>query len=781
MMNFIPESQLRNQLSNEFDFLFILNMDGNIITANFAVNKILGYSLNELKGKHFSSVYPDQYKSRSGVTMPLVIKGDVTSCPYPFMKKEKGIIPVDTKFYLGWWNEENVIAAVSTNLSAEYFSKEVFLSIFNSSQVMMAIGTVDSGIIFNANRAFIENIGYSLDEISGKTFQELDLFYDGDQIKKLLSRSNGKGNVKGELTVRTKSGERMVCLFSFEQIEIQNNTYMLAAATNITQRKQMEENLKHLNNQQKLLANIAQLLNKSDNFDDIINVVLRLIGQHTNVSRVCIYENTLDELFTSNTYEWCNEGIASKKEAIQKASFEEMPSWKEIINSQGYLSSGNILELPDDIAVILKHFEIKSVLVYPLYIQNHLWGFVGFDDCFHNRVWLDDEINLLKTVTGNIANALERKQYLNQFKNSEMRLRLALDGAREGMWDWDLQKDEIYFTDIGYEIIDQDLDESLGKGHKWQSLIHPDDWGWVSELFIDHKKSKIDYFEATFRVIGKSGKEKWILNHGRIIERDKDGLATRAIGTLIDISKQKETEEQLKRLLATKDKLFSIISHDLRGPIGSFMQVIELLTSDIQITPDVQDSLLLELKDMSKNTFYLLENLLSWSRSQRSEIVYNPRTIIVNELIKENISLLANAAGQKTITLQFETKANYSAYADYDMVNLVVRNLLSNGIKFTRVGGLIVIHISDRKEFIEVEIADNGVGMSQEVADKLFTDNNFHSTYGTGNEKGSGLGLVLCKDFVHRNGGSIRVESVQDKGSRFIFTLPVISKVLSSL
>jgi len=234
-------------------------------------------------------------------------------------------------------------------------------------------------------------------------------------------------------------------------------------------------------------------------------------------------------------------------------------------------------------------------------------------------------------------------------------------------------------------------------------------------------------------------------------------------------------------LLATKDKLFSIISHDLRGPIGSFMQVIELLTSDIQITPDVQDSLLLELKDMSKNTFYLLENLLSWSRSQRSEIVYNPRTIIVNELIKENISLLANAAGQKTITLQFETKANYSAYADYDMVNLVVRNLLSNGIKFTRVGGLIVIHISDRKEFIEVEIADNGVGMSQEVADKLFTDNNFHSTYGTGNEKGSGLGLVLCKDFVHRNGGSIRVESVQDKGSRFIFTLPVISKVLSSL
>jgi FOG: PAS/PAC domain len=168
MMNFIPESQLKELLSNEFDFLFILNMDGNIITANFAVNNVLKYSLNELRGKHFSAVYPDEYKVKSGMTIPLVIKGDITTCPYPFVKKDKGIIPVDTKFYLGWWNEENVIAVVSTNLSIEYFSKEVFFSIFNSSQVMMAIGSVNTGIIFNANSAFLENIGYSLDEVSGK-------------------------------------------------------------------------------------------------------------------------------------------------------------------------------------------------------------------------------------------------------------------------------------------------------------------------------------------------------------------------------------------------------------------------------------------------------------------------------------------------------------------------------------------------------------------------------------------------------------------------------------
>jgi transcriptional regulator with GAF, ATPase, and Fis domain len=272
-----------------------------------------------------------------------------------------------------------------------------------------------------------------LDEVSGKTVKELNLFYDSEQIKKLLARSNGKDSVKGELTIRSKSGERIVCLFSFEQIKIQNNEYMLVAATNITQRKQMEERLKKLGNQQKLLANIAQLLNKSDNFDDIINVVLRLIGEHTNVSRVSIYENTPDEQFTTNTFEWCNEGIAGKKEALQRVSFENTPSWIKIINTEGHLSSADIIELPQDIASVFNLFGIKSILLYPLYIQNRLWGFVGLDDCLHNRVWLEEEISLLKTVTGNIANALERKLYLNQFQNSEMRLRLALDGAREGM------------------------------------------------------------------------------------------------------------------------------------------------------------------------------------------------------------------------------------------------------------------------------------------------------------------------------------------------------------
>jgi len=772
-MNFISESQLDKLLSDELDFLFILTMDGEIIEINQAAKSILGYTVDELKGKNLLTVYASQYKDKISLAMPLVIKGDISSCPYPFTTKKSEIVPVDTQFYVGWWNEANVLAAISTNLSANYFSKGLFDSIFNGSKLMMAISTIDIGIIFNINRAFMETIGYSLEEISGKSVQELNLYYDYTQRDKLLDQFRKEGRAEGEVKLRTKSGKFIVCLISIEAIKVQGNTYLLTAATDITQRKMMEEKLEYLNRQQKLLVDVAHLLNKPGDFDDIINTVLSLIGQHANVSRVYIFENTADEQFTSNTYEWCNKGIEGKKKYLQMLPYDQVPSFKKLLNRDGRIFSENMQDLPKDIADALVNMQVKSVLIYPIYLQNHLWGSVGFDECQQHKIWEEEEINLLLTVTKDLTNALERKINLSQIQDSELRLRLALSGAKEGIWEWDLQTGEIQFTDTCYTMLGYDPKELEKKGYNWRKLIHPDDFENVSKIFENHSNGDTDFYESVFRIKDHSGKWKWVLDHGKIIERDKDNKPIRAIGTHIDISKQKEVEEQLNELLVTKDKLFSIISHDLRGPIGGFMQIIELLTSNIQVNPDMQNALLNELKDMSKNTYYLLDNLLNWSRAQRSEIVYNPRPIIINELINENKALLSGTAEQKSISILFETHTNYMGYADYDMINLVIRNLLSNAIKFTRTGGSIIIHVSEKDGFARIEIADNGVGMSQEVADKLFAENQFHSTYGTNNEKGSGLGLVLCKDFVQRNGGTITVESKLDKGSKFIFTVPV--------
>lgn len=246
-----------------------------------------------------------------------------------------------------------------------------------------------------------------------------------------------------------------------------------------------------------------------------------------------------------------------------------------------------------------------------------------------------------------------------------------------------------------------------------------------------------------------------------------------------DITEKKKAEDDLiaseAKLIeanATKDKLFSIIAHDLRGPVGNFLPVLELLTSDPDLNDDDRQALMQGLLQGSKTAFSLLENLLLWASSQSTRIKLIPAHYFISELINRSIHLLSPAAFNKSISISMNALEELSAFVDKDSIDLVIRNLLSNAIKFTREGGNIVISACDAGDFIEVEVADNGVGIPAEVAGNLFNSNSFRSTQGTNKETGSGLGLVMCRDFVEKNGGKIRLESVINEGSKFIFTLP---------
>ena len=244
------------------------------------------------------------------------------------------------------------------------------------------------------------------------------------------------------------------------------------------------------------------------------------------------------------------------------------------------------------------------------------------------------------------------------------------------------------------------------------------------------------------------------------------------VGTHIDITRQKETEQQLKELIETKDKLFSIIAYDLRGPIGNFIPIINILTSGEDLDEDTKNKFLEELKSASRSTFNLLENLLNWSRSQTNKIKITPQNFEINSLINDNVELLRANANQKGISIGVTAEENIMVYADMDSINLVIRNLLTNALKFTPTNGTIQIAATDKGTMIEVAISDTGVGIDKKIADRLFLPNSFYSTRGTNNEKGAGIGLILCKDFVEKNGGNIGVESILCQGSKFFFTIP---------
>jgi len=234
-----------------------------------------------------------------------------------------------------------------------------------------------------------------------------------------------------------------------------------------------------------------------------------------------------------------------------------------------------------------------------------------------------------------------------------------------------------------------------------------------------------------------------------------------------------ENEIRLRQLNATKDKFFSIIAHDLKSPFNSIIGFTNLLAEQIE-ERDYEgiEKYVSIIQHSAQNAMDLLLNLLEWSRTQTGRTEFNPEYVDSVSLINETVALLNDLAQQKSISIVKEIPHDAPVFADRYMISSVLRNLISNAIKFTHPGGQIIISARQEAKKLQIEVTDNGVGISETSQDKLFRIEESYSTLGTLNEKGTGLGLVLCKEFVEKHLGELWVESEEGKGSRFIFTIP---------
>lgn len=251
----------------------------------------------------------------------------------------------------------------------------------------------------------------------------------------------------------------------------------------------------------------------------------------------------------------------------------------------------------------------------------------------------------------------------------------------------------------------------------------------------------------------------------------RSGRRRRQINTLL-LQHQEEMEkrsEELERLNQVKDKFFSIISHDLRSPINALSGLLDLLDKGAVSASELPKHIK-ELKARFNHTRTLLNNLLDWTLLQMDKLSVQAAKIDVYNIVEENIQLLGSVQS-KDIRLINEVPRNAIGFADSNTINLVIRNLITNAIKFTNDGGTVRIAAREKDAEWLVSVKDNGVGMKNDVLKMLFDKTAPYTTRGTANEKGTGLGLILCKEFVEKNGGRIWVESEEGKGSTFFFTL----------
>ncbi len=237
--------------------------------------------------------------------------------------------------------------------------------------------------------------------------------------------------------------------------------------------------------------------------------------------------------------------------------------------------------------------------------------------------------------------------------------------------------------------------------------------------------------------------------------------------------------QQLQDLNAEKDKFFSIIAHDLRNPFNVFLGFTEIMVEELStLSPDELKNIALNMRKSAVNIYRLLENLLEWSMLQRGVTNFNTGTILLKPTVMDCTALIIEPANRKNIELCYDIPGETEVEADVHMLETVVRNLVSNAVKFTKPGGKVTISVESQPgSSVKISIRDTGIGMSRQLMDNLFRLDVQTNRRGTGGEPSTGLGLILCKDFIEKHGGELSVESEEGKGTVFSFTIPGKSAV----
>lgn len=389
---------------------------------------------------------------------------------------------------------------------------------------------------------------------------------------------------------------------------------------------------------------------------------------------------------------------------------------------------------------------------------------------------IDKEGNVLGTfgISRNITHRINTEEAL---KENEARFRSLYQNLTIGIYRANIDGKIIFanpavVTMLGYNKIDEFLDLDINKhGYVDKSFRQQ----FINKIIED---KEIVGFENQWQ---KPNGELIYLRESARLSTDETGNPLYYEGTVEDITEKKKAEEQIKKyneelksLNASKDKFFSIIAHDLRSPFTALLGYSDIIKNDFdEMNSDEIKEYSGYIYNEAKNVYSLLDNLLTWSRIQTGRLEYNPEKIDIGKMIRRVIELYSESMKTKNISLSSEISENIFVYVDENMIYTTIRNLLSNALKFTNEGGKIKIIGAALEGVFVIGVKDNGVGMNEESINKLFRVDVHHTTMGTGKEKGTGLGLLLCKDLVEKNGGKIWVDSELGVGTTFWFSSPI--------
>ena len=385
-----------------------------------------------------------------------------------------------------------------------------------------------------------------------------------------------------------------------------------------------------------------------------------------------------------------------------------------------------------------------------------------------SQMWVEGDYICLYDDTGKIAGHFGIQRDVTDKKLTEEKYRILADNM--------LDMVALHAPDGTYKYISPSVQKLLGYkaeelvGQNPYRLVHPEDIQRVREEAHKPAKTGREILNMEYRIRKKDGTYIWFSTNTKPITNEK-GKVIMLQTVSRNVTEKVATLQRLEEINYQKDKLFSVIGHDLRSPLSTCLGLLDLIQDKGKnLDQKALDSYLSLLRQSTTSLLDLLDDLLMWVSAHSDEITFRPRPLNLSDEVNKVVYHLFEAARAKKISITPEIDEALQVYADEHMIDTVIRNLLSNSIKFTQAQGKIIISAKSTKDEVIISVTDNGVGMKKETVKKLFADT-MYTTYGTQGEKGTGLGLELCKYFVNKLGGKIWVESEYGKGSTFSFSV----------
>ncbi len=739
----INELKRYEYISNKLvDGLIGIDKEGNIFLWNEGATNLFGFTKSEIYGKSISKIFPEL-----GNEFLRELKKNLEEKNFEEIIIKIGEDEAIAEYYqlrAGLFNEEENIIFLCNNITQKARleeelkrSEEKFRNIVINSHEFICILDL-KGMIIYANPYLLQTFNYTEEEIKKLFFIDLiDSYY-------LMNVGFNLNDVKNnlihtlELPLITKNRQTIYTLASFSVVKDTSGSpiYYNVILTDITQKKEFEKDL---------------LLIRS------------------------IFEASQDGIAL----------ISKRKIFLVNDSFVKMFNYKsasEIIGQDplNFVENNSIVKVAKLIEDLEENKISTSRLTFTgirkdnttIELENSVSSYEVEDEKF--IVWI------LRDIT-------EEKKSKEILKLSEERYRSITENINESFWTAekvDGKLKEVFYTPTIKKITGYSPEAFINDSMLWKKIIHPDDVKVIiGKLRRFYKDTARNFEVLEYRIIDSLGNIIWIENK-ITVKRDSNGRVEKIFGIVNDITLSKKAEEelkksaeQLKELNETKDRFISIISHDLRTPFSSILGFTDFLLNEKDISKDKQRQYIEFIQQSARSMLNLLNSLLDWTRLQTGRIKFEPQKVNAKVLIEKSIQILSGAALQKNIKLISKVENDIFVHADENLLMQALNNLISNSIKFTSPNGEIKISADFDviKRNVQFTVEDNGIGIKKEDLPKLFKIDAKFTTPGTAGEKGSGLGLSLVYEIVHKHRGDIWVESEYGKGTKFIFTIPVSS------